>query len=182
MTASTFSFSATLHISGYPVRVLENGSIGTQWNGGEPTLFYFNFVGSYCSIYVAGEQAACVSCDERGYLVLRAQPTIFHLQDTETGSMEWSGVAAGSALINLSTVYGGPVLQFGGDDAFNDRDTLYNFLIAAQKVKVETIRDTVKYIVPSGEDSWKSISEKQSYSPKPVSIGLSIKNIGVPGS
>lgn len=180
--ASIFSFSATLDISGRPVMVLENGRIGTRWNNGEPALFHFNFIGSYCSIYVAGEQAGCVSCDESGYLELRTQPTIFHLQDTETGSMEWSGVALGNALINLSTVYGAPVLQFDGDDAFNDIDTLYNFLIAAQKVRVEAASGNVKYMVPNGNGVWKKIPESQSYSPEPVSIGLSIKSIEVPGS
>ncbi|MFV0931414.1 hypothetical protein [Pseudomonas jessenii] len=182
MTASIVSFSATLDISGRPVMVLEGGRIGTCWNNGEPTLFCFIFIGSFCSIYVAGEQAGCVSCDERGYLELGTQPTMFHLQNAETGSMEWSGVALGSALINLSTVYGAPVLQFDGDDAFNNVETLYNFLIAAQKVRMDPDSRNVEYMVPWGNGFWRKTPENQSYSPEPVSIGLSIKSIEVPGS
>jgi len=182
MSAGIFSFCATMEVAGRPVMVLENRRIGTQWNNGESTLFYFNFVGDYCSIYVDVEGPCCVSCDEKGYLELKTQPTIFHLLDADTGSMDWSGTSPGSALINLSTVYGGSVLQFGGDDGFDDRDVIYNFLIAAQKIKVEAVSNTTKYIVPTGEGGWKDYPENQSYSPKPVSIGLSIKSVKVPGS
>lgn len=174
-------FGATLRVSGRPIMVLENGTIGTRWNNGEPAQFYFSYMGSFCKIQVAGEQNGWIGCDERGFLTLKADPTMFHLFDSASGSA-WGSASQGSRVVHLVTAYGAPVLQFGGDDGFDDADTLYNFLIAAQKIKVDTVRSTTRYLVPTGDGRWLEYPESKPYSAKPASIELTIGNVGVPAA
>jgi hypothetical protein len=174
-------FGATLRVSGRPIMVLENGTVGTRWNNGEPAQFYFIYTGPFCKIQVAGEQNGWIGCNEKGFLTLNADPAMFQLFDSASGSV-WGGASQGSKMVNLVTACGAPVLQFGGDDGFEDADTLYNFLIAAQKIKVDSIRGTTKYLVPTGDDSWIECPEKKPYSAKPASIELTIGSVGVPAA
>jgi hypothetical protein len=170
------SFIAELSVSERPIMVLEHGAIGTRWDNGAPTRFRFSLIGGQCTIQVHG-QDKWIGCGERGFLTLNAQPAYFNVFDAETGS-GWSGASSGG-VINLITATGDPVLQFGGDDGFDDEDALYNFLIAAQKVKIDIIGGGARYLVPSESNSWLEYSESKWYSPKPASIALNIKSIEV---
>ena len=171
------SFDAEMSVSGRPIMVLPNGEIGTRWDNGAPTRFRFDFLDGQCTIKVAG-QDSWVGCDKEGFLVLQSTPVYFHLFNAEDG-LGWYGTNTGAAVIKLITATGDRVLLFGGDDSFEDPDTLYNFLIAAKPKKVVAYWGEVQYLVPNGDGHWVEHSESKPYRPEPVSIALSLDNVEV---
>jgi hypothetical protein len=177
-----FSFDATMEILGRPVGVTSSGHMGTKWNYGKPLRFRFTYSAGFVTIAkTEGNQVGYIKCDEKGFLRLQASADIFYLENTATGSNFWESPPLENDRVTLRSL-DGPVLQFEGPDGFKDVEVLYNFLIAAKKLKNSSIKRTENYMVPNGNGGWIDHPEGQPYSPKPVSIKLNIKSVGIPAS
>lgn len=169
------SFDATMNVLGRPVVVLP-GRIGTQRNGGEPVQFGFQCIRENF-IVTAGDEAdwQYVGLDKEGYLCVSDKPVTFMFLDSEDRKLAWNNLPKGKADVRMFTSDGSAIMQFGGADAFEERDTLYNFLIAGQKVRSENIGGDVFCLVPTGEDSWVKYPADKPYTAKPVQIVLDVK-------
>lgn len=170
-------FNATMNVLGRPVVVLP-GRIGTRRVSGEPVQFEFQCIRDNFIITVVGGGEAngqYVGLDKDGYLCIRDMPVTFTFLDSEDRKLAWNNLPQGKADVRMFTSDGSAIMQFGGDDAFEDLDTLYNFLIAGRKVRNENIRGDVVYVVPTGQDSWVKYPAEKPYTAKPVQIALDIK-------
>lgn len=169
-------FNATMNVLGRPVVVLP-GRIGTRLAGGEPAQFEFQCTGDNFIINVVGGEAngQYVGLDQEGYLCVSEKLSTFNFLDSQDEMLTWSNFPQGKAVVRMFTSDGSAIMQFGGDNAFEDNDTLYNFLIAGRKVRKENVRGDVAYVVPSGEDSWMDYPADKPYTAKPVQIVLDIK-------
>ncbi|WP_157222709.1 hypothetical protein [Pseudomonas sp. GM74] len=184
MSNSSFSFVATVEIFGRPVKCFPEGRIGTEWNYGDSTIFNVHCENDEFILSVGqGEDKRYVALDTQGYLTLRSTHASLLIKDAGGKSMSSEIVAQGKASVKLYATNGAPVLQFYGDDLFDvDDEALYNFLIAAQKVRKEGKDGSVSYYVPSGDGAWLKVSRDKSYSAIPVPIELNIQSVVVTGS
>lgn len=170
------SFRATMSIFGSPVSVLSSERIGTQVAQVEPTMFYFySFDNNYLVSVgdIAGKQYVALSDD--GYLGIGTRAEHFGIFDLENNSPLSKNHPQGEVVINLYSSRSERVIQFDGDDAFDDQETLYNFLIAGRKVRRENLSGEVTYIVPDGRGAWMKYPADKPFTPKPVPILLNIQ-------
>lgn len=169
------TFKGTLSIFGSPVSVISPDRIGARLPGNEPSLFYFYKSSDKFLISVGDmENKQFVALDSEGYLCIRDRAEGFTLQNLRGESL--SRVAPkGEVVINIYATALAPVMQFDGDDAFDDMDTLYNFLIVGRKLKCVNSDGDVYYMVPTGTGTWKKYPADKSFTAKPVPIVLEIK-------
>ncbi|WP_223467091.1 hypothetical protein [Pseudomonas sp. GL-RE-26] len=169
-------FRATMSIFGAPVSVLSPGRIGTQVTHVEPTVFYFYAVSDGYLVSagdISGKQY--VALDGDGYLGIGNRAERFSILDLENNFLAKKNLPQGEVVINLYSSRNERVIQFDGDDAFDDQETLYNFLIAGRKVRRENLSGEVTYMVPDGRGAWVRCSGDKSFTPKPVPIVLNIQ-------
>ncbi|MGE8176742.1 hypothetical protein [Pseudomonas fluorescens] len=165
----------TMSIFGRPVSVIRSSEIGTQRSHVEPTLFYF-YGGEGKYSISAGDIAdkKYVALDKEGYLCIGGRAEPFTLLDSNDRPLQ-NNRPQGEVVIKMYASYSAAVLQFGGDEAFDDRDTLYNFLIAGRKVEGIDRHGDAYYLVPTGDGSWKKHPADKPFVHKPVPIVLNIK-------
>jgi hypothetical protein len=170
------TFRATMSIFGAPVSVLSPGRIGTQVAHVEPTMFYFYAVSSGYLVSagdISGKQY--IDLDGDGYFCIGSRAEPFSILDLENKSLAKKNHPQGEVVVNMQSSKSERVIQFNGDDAFDDPDTLYNFLIAGRKIRRENLSGEVAYMVPDGQGAWMRYPADKSFTPKPVPIVLNIQ-------
>ncbi|WP_347911328.1 hypothetical protein [Pseudomonas grandcourensis] len=170
------SFRATMSIFGRPVSVLSPGRVGTQVAQVKPTTFHFYcFANQYIVSVgdIAGKQY--VVLDDDGYLGIGKRAEHFGIFDLENSSPLSRNHPQGEVDIYLYSSKTERVMQFEGDNAFDDQETLYNFLIAGRKVRRENLSGEVSYMVPDGRGAWMRYPANKPFTPKPVPIVLNIQ-------
>ncbi|WP_150674199.1 hypothetical protein [Pseudomonas fluorescens] len=170
------TFRATMSVFGVPVSVLSPGRIGTQVAQVEPTMFYFYAVGGRYAVSAGNiAEKQYVALDSDGYLCIGDRVEQFNILDLENNFLANKNHPQGEVVINLYSSRSERVMQFDGDDAFDDQETLYNFLIAGRKVRRENLSGEVTYIVPDGRGAWMKYPADKPFMPKPVPILLNIQ-------
>ncbi|KAB0494731.1 hypothetical protein [Pseudomonas vancouverensis] len=169
------TFKGTLSIFGSPVSVISPERIGARLPGHEPTLFYFYASTDKFLISVGDmDNKQRVALDSDGYLCISDRAESFTLRTLDQQLLSRSP-SKGGVVINAYAKSSAAVIQFDGDDAFDDQDTLYNFLIAAMKLeRVDSNRD-VYYKVPTGTGTWKKHPADKAFTAKPVPIVLNVQ-------
>lgn len=170
------TFRATMSIFGAPVSVLSPGKIGTQVAHVEPTMFYFYAVGSRYAVSAGNiEEKQYIALDSDGYLCIGDRVEQFCILDLDNNFLANKNHPQGEVVISLYSSRGEHVIQFEGDNAFDDQDTLYNFLIAGRKVRRENLSGEISYVVPNGRGAWVKYPADKSFTPKPVPIVLNVQ-------
>lgn len=168
------NFRATMSVSGRPVTVISPGRLGTQRAYAEPAQFYFYYSRDKCIVTVGdlnGRQY--IGLDNDGYLCVKDRAENFTLLDSESNAIV-KNLPQGKKGVHMYASYNARVMQFDGDDAYDDPDTLYNFLIAGQKIRREDLNGDVFYFVPAGDGTWVKHPADKPYTAKPVQIVLDV--------
>ncbi|TVT79667.1 hypothetical protein [Pseudomonas sp. H3(2019)] len=176
MSSDELSFIATMSICNYPVTLAGN-RLTTQWMKTAPTRFYFKYFHGFYNIQIAsGEHAgACVDVVGDGYLVAAKDGTPFLLQATTKAYITLAEIVGDQKAVYLQTPRKYYVQQcmYGGT-AFEDHDTMYNFLLAVPRVD----RGDGKYLAME-ENSWVARSAGYPDRTIPADITLHIEQKGV---
>lgn len=170
------NFRATMSVLGRPVTVISPGRMGTRRAHAEPALFYFYYSRDRCIVTVgdlAGRQY--VGLDKDGYLCVKDRAEDFTLLDSESNAVVKNYLPQGKIGVHMYASDRARVMQFDGDDAYDDLDTLYNFLIAGRKIRSEDSNGDVFYYVPTGDGAWVKHPAHKPYTATPVQIVLDVK-------
>ena len=174
MSDEVTAFYANLFISGHPITV-SSGSLCTQRGNSVPVEFAFNWSGKGFSI-TAGELEGrqYVGWDQRGFLRIQDRPEVFFLKDSKNQWVSRSYHLLHVAQFGMFASDGAAVIHFEHDRP-EDVTQIYNYLIAARKIKRENIyREDNVYLVPAGNGGWVEYPADKLYSVSPAQIVLNV--------
>jgi len=170
------SFIATMSIRGYPVSFVRD-KLATQWEKVSSTRFYFRHVNGFYTLQVIGgaHDGRQINTDSEGFLVVSKGANSFKLLTTTKAPISLKDIPGDQKTVYLQTQAGYYVQQnMEGLTAFDDPDTMYNFLLAVPRVD----RGDGKYLAMV-EDVW--VAQPVGYPDltNPAFINLNIEQKGV---
>ncbi len=161
------SFKGYFTAFGQPVAlidVINEHKLGARLAECEPTVFHFYKISKGQYMLALGDDAdgQYIGLNASGYLCLNSVGEIFNIGELD-GATPVGEVPGETAVYLTANSDGACVMLFGGADAFDDPDVVYNFLIAGRKLKRFTENKGVFYVVPNGRGTWEQFPADQRY-------------------